>query len=387
MSRFICVASPRSPLEVLHAPHRHRAVRSPERPEGGGGLSRPRQTPGAHVEAVTIRTDAAELVPRLGEGLSSVAIESVLESMEKASTPPLAAPRPCCRRQPPPHRRRVRVGAHLEARAQRISASSGPSAEALDLEARLADLLVFGEADAAAPGGWMGLIEHGLLALRRPVLVARGAVSATFGDKVLVAYNGSLEGSAALTRAAPMLVAAKEVEVLEIREGERGVEHAAAAVRYLRQNGANASAHEMKLSRQNAGDEICARASSIWASLIVAGGYGRSRLRELILGGTTRHLVMHAPVSVFLPLTSQGDPHAALPRAPRTGARTRASRRQPRHGYDLVAPLDAEGRLDAVVGKAARGRPVPCTASGRRDAARRASHASRRSLAAALSGG
>lgn len=256
---------------------------------------------GAHVEAVTVRTDAAELVPRLGEGLSSVAIESVLEAMEKASD--AAAGRARAAMAAAAASAGVELAPALTSKpglSAHFRELRGPSAEALDSEARLADLLVFGEPDAAAPGGWMGLIEHGLLSLRRPVLVARGSVSAAFGDKILAAYNGSLEGATALCRAAPILVAAKEVEVLEVRESERGVEHAAAAVRYLRQHGANATPFEMKLARANAGDEICARANSIWASLIVAGGYGRSRLREFVLGGATRHLVAHAPVPVFL---------------------------------------------------------------------------------------
>lgn len=256
---------------------------------------------GGHVEGVIIKTDASELVPRLGEGLSSVAIESILEATEKASAASAARAREVLASAA--KAAGVEVVSALTAKpglSVHFSELKGPSAEALDSEARLADLLVFGEPGGDAPSGWAGAIEHGLLALRKPILVARGAVSATFAEKVLVAYNGSLEAANAVVHAAPILVAAKEVEVLEIREADRGVEHAAAAVRYLRQNGANAVAHEMKLSKPTVGEEICARANSVWASLIVTGGYGRSRLREFILGGATRHLIGHAPVPVLL---------------------------------------------------------------------------------------
>ncbi len=175
----------------------------------------------------------------------------------------------------------------------------GPSVEVLDSESRLADLIVFGEPGEDAPVDWMAKIERAMLTLRRPVLVARGALSAGFGETVIVAYDGSLEAANALTRAAPILAAAKEIEVVQIRESDDSPDHASAAVRYLRQHGANASAHAIKLSHAQVGEEIGARANSIWASLIVMGGYGHSRVREFALGGATRHLINHSPVPVL----------------------------------------------------------------------------------------
>src|SRR5262249_27784218 len=94
--------------------------------------------------------------------------------------------------------------------------------------------------------------------------------------------------------------AADETEVLQIRESDQGVDHAGAAVRYLRQHGAKASAETLKLGSSHAGEAIAARATATGASLIVIGGYGRSRLRELMLGGTTPSRVQHAPVPVLL---------------------------------------------------------------------------------------
>jgi nucleotide-binding universal stress UspA family protein len=256
---------------------------------------------GAHVEGLFTRLDASELVPRLGEGMSSVAIESILEASQIASEE--AATRARAALTQAADAGGVEIATGLPARpglSVYFHDLTGPVDEIFDSEARLADLLVFGEPGEDAPVGWTHRIERGLLALRRPILVARGGVSANFGEKILVSYDGSLEAANALVHAAPILVAAKEVEVLQIHEGEKGVDHAGAAVRYLRQHGANASAHDMKLTRGHVGEEIAARANSVWASLIVMGGYGRSRLREFILGGATRHLINHAPVPVLL---------------------------------------------------------------------------------------
>ena len=36
------------------------------------------------------------------------------------------------------------------------------------------------------------------------------------------------------------------------------------------------------------------------ADLIVMGAYGHSRLREMVLGGVTRHMLQHMTVPVFM---------------------------------------------------------------------------------------
>jgi nucleotide-binding universal stress UspA family protein len=44
------------------------------------------------------------------------------------------------------------------------------------------------------------------------------------------------------------------------------------------------------------GDEILSRAADAGADLLVMGAYGHSRMREMIFGGATRHLVRHVTV-------------------------------------------------------------------------------------------
>jgi nucleotide-binding universal stress UspA family protein len=41
------------------------------------------------------------------------------------------------------------------------------------------------------------------------------------------------------------------------------------------------------------GDEILSRLADQGANLLVMGGYGHSRMRELIFGGVTRHIARH----------------------------------------------------------------------------------------------
>jgi nucleotide-binding universal stress UspA family protein len=48
------------------------------------------------------------------------------------------------------------------------------------------------------------------------------------------------------------------------------------------------------------GDEILSRLADLDADLLVMGAYGHSRIRELVLGGVTRHIARHMTVPTLL---------------------------------------------------------------------------------------
>ncbi len=176
----------------------------------------------------------------------------------------------------------------------------GPPLEALTEATELSDLVVFGEPDRAGPASLAAQIELTMLTLRRPVLIARGDINERFGERVVVAFDGRHESCTALMRALPILTAAKSVEILHVHEGDDDKSGAAdRALRYLGQNGVNATAVEAKLTGGEVGSQIASLAKTNDASLVIMGGYGRSRIRELILGGTTRYMMHSAAISVL----------------------------------------------------------------------------------------
>jgi nucleotide-binding universal stress UspA family protein len=48
------------------------------------------------------------------------------------------------------------------------------------------------------------------------------------------------------------------------------------------------------------GDVLLSRAFDLGADLIVMGAYGHSRVRGMVLGGATRHLLQHMTVPVLM---------------------------------------------------------------------------------------
>ena len=48
------------------------------------------------------------------------------------------------------------------------------------------------------------------------------------------------------------------------------------------------------------GDLLLSRAADLSADLIVMGAYGHARLRQIVFGGTTRHMLHHMTVPVLM---------------------------------------------------------------------------------------
>ena len=129
-------------------------------------------------------------------------------------------------------------------------------------------------------------------------------MSPEFDARALVAWNGSIQASAALRRALPLLRRAKQVTVL--LSDSRGEYPAALRMppldlpAYLRHQGIEARVQHGDFNDSDAGEGILKYAKDEGSDLIVMGAYGRSRFQEWILGGATRHVLEHMAVPVFM---------------------------------------------------------------------------------------
>lgn len=210
-------------------------------------------------------------------------------------------------------------------------AVEGPHSQTVTLHARYADLTVVAQGE---PGQDDPETERlpGEVALQagRPVLVVPYAGSfEVVGRRVMVAWNGSREAVRAVNDSLPILEKAERVKVLAInpRSGPSGLGelpgadialHLArhgveAEVVHVRVDSPGAEA-TLELARERpdtrvahvtaedmpAGDALLSQAASDGTDLIVMGAYGRSRLRELVLGGMTRHMLRQMTVPVFM---------------------------------------------------------------------------------------
>ena len=65
-------------------------------------------------------------------------------------------------------------------------------------------------------------------------------------------------------------------------------------------NGISASARTIEPDMRSPGEVVLGECADVGADLLVKGAYTQSRLRQLIFGGATRHIMMHATVPVIL---------------------------------------------------------------------------------------
>ena len=173
------------------------------------------------------------------------------------------------------------------------------------LHARYADLTIVGQGiDLKDAPHDLGFLPQELaLSVGRPVLVVpRYGTFDTVGKRVLVAWNGSREATRAVHDALPILKLAVKVTLLSIDpEGDTAARIPTADIAlHLARHGVTAECMWNLGVDISVGDQLLSRADDIGADLIVMGAYGHSRLRELVLGGATRHILQHMTVPVLM---------------------------------------------------------------------------------------
>jgi nucleotide-binding universal stress UspA family protein len=185
--------------------------------------------------------------------------------------------------------------------------TEGYAPSVLTHAARYADLVVVGQPDD--PGrrdkGARMVVETVLMTSGRPVLAVpfAGAFPA-LTDHVLVAWNGSCEATRALHDALPLLRQAARVTVLAVNPHrtdtfEDSGDPPNDVATHLSRHGVKAETTQTVADDISDGEALLSYASDISATLIVAGGYGHSRARELIFGGVTRTLLHEMTVPVL----------------------------------------------------------------------------------------
>ncbi|MFQ5958209.1 MAG: universal stress protein, partial [Alphaproteobacteria bacterium] len=132
------------------------------------------------------------------------------------------------------------------------------------------------------------------------ILVVPPDARASLAHRVVVGWNGSVAAARAVAAAMPFLAAADAVTVLTTREGAEPRAAANDLALHLAWHGVGASAQTFETGGLSVGQALLAEAQDLGCDLLVIGGYGHGRMRELILGGVTRHLLAAAAMPMFV---------------------------------------------------------------------------------------
>jgi Universal stress protein family len=177
----------------------------------------------------------------------------------------------------------------------------------LPAEGRLSDLIVFGGIHSGGSAHRRRMFEAALMHAARPLLLVPDKAPDAIGPKtigpmsigkvVALAWNGSAEAARAVAGALPLLHNAEEVHILTAASPRTDVERADGLARYFGWQGLSYERHAMYPTNQ-VGAALLAKARELRADLLVMGGYGRSRVSELVFGGVTRTVLgqYHLPI-------------------------------------------------------------------------------------------
>jgi nucleotide-binding universal stress UspA family protein len=169
--------------------------------------------------------------------------------------------------------------------------------------ARGFDLVVTEQGEPGRPPNLNDLTGAILAECGRPVIVVPGIQRepARF-DRIVGAWDGSASAARALGDAAPLFERAECVEIvcanaavahqLVVSAGER-------IARRFARRGVDANFRRIPGNGDPA-NILLSHAADFSADMIVAGGYGHSRIREALLGGVTRTLLGSMTVPVFM---------------------------------------------------------------------------------------
>jgi nucleotide-binding universal stress UspA family protein len=143
-------------------------------------------------------------------------------------------------------------------------------------------------------------INSGLFESGRPILLAPPSPPDPIGTNVLIAWNRSTEQARATALAMPLLQNADQVTVLTVIGGtEVPGPSAEQLVQSLRRNRIVAELKRVELDDKSTGETILATGQSLGCDLLIKGAYTQSRLRQLIFGGATQHVLENAMIPVL----------------------------------------------------------------------------------------
>jgi nucleotide-binding universal stress UspA family protein len=259
----------------------------------------------AHVHCLHVRVDARDVAPLAGEGLSGAMIEEMMAATERESGERANRVRELFQRVTG-----AAGGITLADSAETALKASGPTLsfesiagreeDVVAQQSRLYDMAVVPHPEAGEDVSSSDALHAVLFDSGRPVLIAPREAPASIGTRVCCAWNGTAESAAAMAAALPFLHHAKAVRILHADEYQRrgpGVEGIRA---YLRWHGIEAETQLFKPQTKDVGAALLGAARDSGADLLCMGAYSHSRLRQLILGGVTRHVLENSDMPVLM---------------------------------------------------------------------------------------
>ena len=165
---------------------------------------------------------------------------------------------------------------------------------------RVFDLIAIGRETEDSSPDWNVLCEAALFESGRLLLLAPPSLSSTFGERIAILWNGSTETARTVAQSMPLLQAAREVVVCAVEGVHVPGPDVHQVARSLAANRINAGTHVTTLEGRAPGPAVLDDAMETDPDMLLKGAYAQSRLRQMIFGGPTRHILKYTELPVIM---------------------------------------------------------------------------------------
>jgi len=197
---------------------------------------------------------------------------------------------------------RSRIEAHLAQDDVRWdwATADGDEVQLLTAWSALSDMVVVSQGATDDVLRTRQLVDDLVVAAQCAVLIVPDALDHLDATgPVVLAWNASAESARALRQSLPVLKAAATVHIVTVGEDSADMPQTAASA-YLSRHVVKSELIVEPSAGRKAHDVIAQVAHERGANLIIMGAYGRSRLRETLLGGVTRTLLARSGIALLM---------------------------------------------------------------------------------------
>ena len=182
-----------------------------------------------------------------------------------------------------------------------FKATAGRVGDAVGRLARRFDAIILQQPDPKGPDT-SDILEGALFQSGHPLIVVPYIRAQPQIRTALVAWDGSASAARAVSDALPVLALARHVEVVTVGDKLGRDTHlsGAALARHLVHHGIAAEPKRLLGEDIDVANMLLSHAADAGADFLVMGGYGHSRLREIVLGGVTREILRSMTVPVLM---------------------------------------------------------------------------------------
>ena len=256
-----------------------------------------------HIDVLNIQPDPRDTVPLLGEGMSVTMIEDMIKIAETESSKraldnkkyfdQLVSKLSIC----------INDNSNLTEATAKWSLAVGRNDEITSMYGRLSDLIVVNHPNVSSNALDTLILNAALFDSGRPVLVAQPlegnlAINPLSKDSHMGIYwNGSVQSVRAMNAAKELIAQAKKVTIMTAESDLDSLSQVPELVSYLKKHGISVITRSFKPGGEKSiGAALLAECAQIRVNLLVMGAYAQSRVRQLILGGVTRHVLNNAKI-------------------------------------------------------------------------------------------